>query len=343
MPFLKNLAVAASLALLLCTFTLADNKRIYLDVEVKDQLVSLNWKSSFPVREYILFWAPYPKANPILDAPLGLTTSLTVKLPYGSAFWVAIAGVDKTAKMYFSNVEYFRVLPIYRPKPGTTWQWQLTGPIEDVNVEMFDVDLFETPKGTIKKLKNEGKKVICYVNVGAYEPYRPDAGKFPPEVLGKPLEGWPDERWLDIRRIDVLAPIIEARLDLAVEKGCDGIEPDNIDAYLHNTGFPITVEDQIRFDLWLVKEAHKRGLSIGLKNSPELAEELEPYFDWALTEECFYYNECKYFLNFIKDGKAVFAVEYHLDPDDFCPEAKRLGFSAVRKNLELDAYREECH
>ena len=103
------------------------------------------------------------------------------------------------------------------------------------------------------------------------------------------------------------------------------------------------MEDQIRFDLWLVKEAHKRGLSIGLKNSPELAEELEPYFDWALTEECFYYNECKYFLNFIKDGKAVFAVEYHLDPDDFCPEAKRLGFSAVRKNLELDAYREECH
>jgi hypothetical protein len=66
--------------------------------------------------------------------------------------------------------------------------------------------------------------------------------------------------------LDSLGPILFARLDLAVAKGCDGVEPDNVDGYANNTNFPLTVQDQLQFNIWLANEAHARGLSIGLKN-----------------------------------------------------------------------------
>ncbi len=232
---------------------------------------------------------------------------------------------------------------IWRPPPGTTWQWQLTGEIDtSVEAEMFDVDLFETPPEVIEELHQLGKVVICYFSAGTYEPWRPDAEKFPEEILGEPLVDWPDERWLDIRRLDVLGPIIEARLDLAVEKGCDGVEPDNVDAYQNESGFPLTYEDQLNYNLWLAEQAHKRGLSVGLKNDLDQIPALEPYFDWALNEECFYYGECEKLRPFIEKGKAVFQVEYYLDPEDFCPEANAMGFSSMKKRPELDAWRIAC-
>ena len=44
---------------------------------------------------------------------------------------------------------------------------------------------------------------------------------------------------MDIRRIDLLAPVMDARLDQCASKGFDGIEPDNIDGYTNDTGFPL--------------------------------------------------------------------------------------------------------
>jgi hypothetical protein len=73
------------------------------------------------------------------------------------------------------------------------------------------------------------------------------------------------------------------RLRLCREKGLDAVEPDNIDAYTNDTGFPMTYEDQLRFNRWLASEAHALGLSIGLKNHPEQVPDLVSDFDWALT------------------------------------------------------------
>ncbi|CAF4598269.1 unnamed protein product, partial [Rotaria sp. Silwood2] len=39
------------------------------------------------------------------------------------------------------------------------------------------------------------------------------------------------EWWLDIHRIDILRPIMRVRLDQAKTMGCNGVEPDNVDAY----------------------------------------------------------------------------------------------------------------
>jgi hypothetical protein len=232
---------------------------------------------------------------------------------------------------------------IWRPAPGTSWQWQLTDPIDtSVEVEMYDIDLVDTPQGVIDGLREAGRTVICYFSAGSWEDWRPDKDEFPPEVLGNTLSGWPDEKWLDIRQLEVLGPIMEARLDLAVEKRCRGVEPDNVDGYTNNTGFPLTADDQLRYNRFLAGAAHARGLSVGLKNDLEQVGELLGEFDWALNEQCFEYDECDLLDPFVAAGKAVFGVEYTGDTATFCPVANAKGFSWLKKNLDLDAWRIDC-
>lgn len=102
------------------------------------------------------------------------------------------------------------------------------------------------------------------------------------------------EWWLDIRRLDILGPIMSNRLDLAKTKGCDGVEPDNVDVYtqVNSGGFKITYQDQLVYNRWLANEAHARNLSIGLKNDLDQIKDLVSYFDFAVNEQCWEYNEC---------------------------------------------------
>jgi hypothetical protein len=232
---------------------------------------------------------------------------------------------------------------IWQPTPGTSWQWQLSGEIDtSFDVVMYDIDLFDTPQAVINTLHDDGRVVICYFSAGSYEEWRPDAEQFPAEVIGAPLDGWEGESWLDIRQLDLLAPIMSARLDLAVQKGCDGVEPDNVDGYANESGFPLTNDDQLTYNRWLAQAAHERGLSIGLKNDLDQIPQLVNDFDWALNEQCFEYDECETLLPFIEAGKAVFGVEYTGTPDDFCPRANALNLDWLYKNLELDEYRVAC-
>ena len=153
---------------------------------------------------------------------------------------------------------------------------------------------------------------------------------------------FPDEKWLDIRRIDVLGPILEARFDLCKSKGFDAVEPDNVDGYANKSGFPLTADDQLKFNKYLAQIAHARGLSVGLKNDLDQVKDLVDSFDWALNESCFQYKECNSLTPFITAGKAVFQVEYKMTADSFCPQANNLNFNSLRKNLNLDAYRVAC-
>lgn len=239
----------------------------------------------------------------------------------------------------------------WQPGVNTSWQWQLTGsPIDQsFDVDAYDIDLFDNDASVVAALHAQGRKVICYVSVGSWEDWRPDQDQFPPSVLGNNYEGWPGEKWLDIRQIDVLAPIMRARLDQCRDKGFDGVEPDNIDGYTNNTGFPLTYQDQIDYNTWLANEAHARGLSIGLKNDSEQVGDLLPYFDWAMTEDCFADGDwCTDVEPFVAAGKAVFAAEYtdRLTISEFtnqvCPQASALGFSAILKDRDLDAWRRAC-
>ena len=232
---------------------------------------------------------------------------------------------------------------IWKPSPGTSWQWQLNGELDiDLNVEMYDIDLFDTPVETIRHLKSMGKAVVCYFSAGSYENWRPDRRSFSRRLKGRKLSGWAGERWLDIRKIRKLRKIMGKRMDLAVSKGCDAVEPDNVDGYTNRTGFRLRYHHQIAYNKMLAEEAHKRGLSIGLKNDVDQIKDLEPYFDWALNEQCFYYNECHHYKHFTDKGKAVFGVEYELKPEEFCDKANEMNLDWLHKEYDLKEYRYTC-
>jgi hypothetical protein len=210
---------------------------------------------------------------------------------------------------------------------------------------VYDIDLFDASAAVVNSLHAQGRKVVCYVSVGSWEDWRPDASQFPAQVIGNDYAGWPGEKWLDIRQIDLLAPILQARFDQCRAKGFDALEPDNIDGYTNSTGFPLTAQDQLTYNIWLANEAHLRGLSIGLKNDADQVADLLPYFDWALTEDCFDQGWCDQVTPFVAAGKAVFAAEYtdtSLTLEQFCPQANAFNFNAILKHRDLDAWRETC-
>ena len=227
---------------------------------------------------------------------------------------------------------------------GISWQWQLQGTLNlSYDAAVYDIDLFDTDLSVIEQLHEQGRKVICYFSAGSWEDWRPDAGKFPEEVKGDELDGWPGERWLDIRDERVWRLMTE-RLDLAEEKGCDGVEPDNMDAYDNATGFPIRNVDQIDYNRFLSREAHKRGLAVALKNDLGQIHALEPFFDFALNEQCHEFDECDALMPFIDAGKAVLNAEYderYVENSEgarerLCADARDRNFSTLVLPVELD-------
>lgn len=230
----------------------------------------------------------------------------------------------------------------WQPAPGTSWQWQLSKTVDTgVDAAAYDIDGFDTSAAVVAALHAKGRKVICYINAGAYEDFRPDRSAYPASVLGSG-NGWQGERWLDIRRLDALRPILGKRFDLCRSKGFDAVEPDNVDGYRNDSGFPLTAADQLAFNRTVAGLAHARGLAVGLKNDLDQVPQLVGDFDFAVNEQCAEYRECDALTPFVEQGKAVFEAEYNLPTAAFCPQARSLGFSALRKHLDLDAWRQTC-
>jgi hypothetical protein len=235
---------------------------------------------------------------------------------------------------------------VWRPLPNLTWQLQFASTLDArVEADVYKIDLFDNGPEAVEALHQNGKKVVCYLNAGAWENWRPDAKRFPAAVMGRGYDGWPGERWLDIRRIDVLAPIMLARLDLCRDKGFDGVMLDNVNSFTNRTGFSLTAADQLRFNIWLANEARSRGLAVGMNNNPEQARQLAPYFDWVVAESCLTEGWCGTLRPFIEQGKAVVVIEYAQHAarlDALCRQASALQVSLTMKRRELDAYRMDC-
>jgi hypothetical protein len=232
----------------------------------------------------------------------------------------------------------------WHPAMRTSWQWQLSRPPKaDVllDVRMYDVDGFDARATLVTRMHRRGIKVVCYISAGSWEDWRPDAGSFPSAVLGK-SNGWLGERWLDIRALAELRPIMRARLDMCARKGFDAVEFDNVDGYQNKTGFPLTGADQLAYNVFLANAAHRRHLSAFLKNDLGQVRRLLPYFDAELNEQCFQYSECGRLMPFIDAGKPVFNVEYRLAASAFCPTANARNFNSLKKKLALDAWRVPC-
>ena len=239
----------------------------------------------------------------------------------------------------------------YQPAPGISWQWQLSGTVNtDYEVDLYDIDLFDTDDSLISALQANGIKVICYFSGGSWEDWRDDADDFVASDKGRTLDGWEDERWLDIRSENVQS-IMQARLDLAVSKGCDGVEPDNMDGYSNNNGLGLSASDQLAYNRFIANEAHERGLAVALKNDLGQIEELVDYFDFSVNEQCAEYDECELLSPFIDAGKAVLQAEYNDDyvndeasRAELCDAMTLLQFSTLVLPLLLDdEFRYACN
>lgn len=244
-----------------------------------------------------------------------------------------------------SAAQPLRVLPAQRwaPPAGTLWQYQLQGPVDtSVDANVFIVDAFDVDRGLVEELRADGKRVICYISAGTFEDWRADAPDFPREVIGRPLADWPGESWLDVRRLDVLEPIMAARIDVCLDKGFDAVDPDNMDVYTQDSGFPVTADDQLAYNRMIAALAHERRLGVGLKNDVEQIPELLAHFDFAVNESCFAEDECERLTPFVEAGKAVLHVEYRPTLAEFCEQAAALGLDSIRKPRDLTAPIERC-
>ena len=242
----------------------------------------------------------------------------------------------------------------WRPALRERWQIQLSSTPKRPypKVGLIEVDGFDTPARVVKALRaaTHGGGVVCYIDAGTWENWRPDASRFPRSLLGQPDGSWAGERWLDIARFPgALARIMANRARMCKRKGFNAIDFDNVDGYTNSTGFHLTGAEQLRYDVFLANTAHRLGLAVALKNDLEQIPRLVKYFDFAVDEQCFQYRECLSSQNggfgldeFTRAHKAVFDIEYRLKTRQFCPGAIRDRFNGLRKRLNLGPWSQAC-
>lgn len=224
-----------------------------------------------------------------------------------------------------------------------TWDWQLSSTDLSHAVDVYDID-YENDAGAVATLHAKGIHVICYVSVGSWEDFRPDAASFPAAVIGNDYPGWPGEKFVDIRA-QALRDIMSARFDICQQKGFDGLEPDNMDVFEANSGFSLTQADGLNYAMWLASEAHSRGMAVFQKNTSSLAASLFDLYDGAITEDCFDQNWCTDMLGYPSRDKPVFMAEYTDTGVDFaaaCAWANTNSYSAILKDRDLTAALTTC-
>ena len=254
---------------------------------------------------------------------------------------------------------------VWTPAAGAEWQIENDHPLDTSNAvdmgtsngsgpvttysgsiapapKVYEVDGFDNPASTIAALHSKGLHVICSVDVGTWENWRSDASSFPSSVLGN-NNGSSNERWLDIRQLSILEPLMTSRLQMCKSKGFDAVDADNVDGYINNTGFALSSQDQLTYNTWVSQEAHSLGLGVALHNDTGQAAQLVANFDFAVDEQCFQYSECQSLVSsFGGQGKAVFEVEYSVSTSSFCPQSNAWNFSGLSEPQSLNGNRSPC-
>ncbi|MDD9933821.1 MAG: endo alpha-1,4 polygalactosaminidase [Myxococcales bacterium] len=225
---------------------------------------------------------------------------------------------------------------------GMTLQYQLVGALDEgAEAELFVIDLFERSGEEIARLHARGRVVLAYVAAGSHEPWRPDADAFPAATLGNPLPAYPDERWLDVRDPTV-RQLQRARMELARDKGFDGLVLTGLDAYGRDSGHALSADDQLDYNLWLAAQAHALALSVGLASAWAQAEALAPEYDFAIHIDCLAENRCAELEPYRRAGRPVFDLETAGTPEDVCAQAASLGLPVTLKRASFDAWLHTC-
>ena len=264
--------------------------------------------------------------------PIGTSNGTAARL--GIALGIALTLVGGALPAHAEN---------WRPTREDRLHVQLSG---DLVIPLWstlvEIDGLESDPADVARIHATGRRAVCYLSAGSAEQYRQDLALLPSSVIGQPLVGWPDERWLDVRQLAVLLPWMQARIQVCADKGFDAVEFDNVDAYAHETGFNISRAQQRRYLVALSQMARDAGLSPGLKNAPELAPAISSAFDWALLEECVQDDFCGRYTAFIDAGAPVFDVEYTTFTTRACQVGRTYGVHVQFTTVALDGATRPC-
>jgi hypothetical protein len=241
------------------------------------------------------------------------------------------------------------------------WQWEIAHPLSlssaadlgegDTTATgapapaptIYDIDGFDNPGATVSALHARGDHVICYIDVGTWEDWRPDAGSFPAALRGA-SNGWAGEQWLDTSPAGpdygTLQALMTARFEMCKAAGYDAVEPDNLDGAENTTGFSISAAQGDQYAEWVASTVHALGMGVAQKNDEDQSTTLEPFFDFVIEEQCAQYQDCSDLAPYVDAHKAVLDVEYAdqgADPAAFCPVVRGAGLSGVEFDTALDA------
>ncbi|QDS69095.1 hypothetical protein FKW77_010172 [Venturia effusa] len=256
---------------------------------------------------------------------------------------------------------------LWQPTVGAKWQIILDGvpdtkgPMEPRDATVWDIDAWDAKASDICEAKKKGKKVICYFSAGTSENWRPDYRLIAPYNIGKVCADlevkpgqscknfWKGEMWIDIRN-PVTWEVMKGRVKMAADKGCDGIDPDNMGMLSNSLSTPVSFSaddprlmlttivyldiydnqvlstnatygpigrnvkfsenDSVKYLKFMADEAAKYGMSIGLKNSLSIIPKVKTFVQFAVNEECAKIKECNGYNEFLNVRKPIFHIEY---------------------------------
>jgi Glycoside-hydrolase family GH114 len=246
----------------------------------------------------------------------------------------------------------------------------------NVAPKMFDIDIYQDPgcSGGVANIRNtnavaaihaNGAHAVGYVNAGSIENFRADYPQYVSFnsssgcngcLIGATYFGYRNfEHWLSISDDGSVTGInpntgvretpaqfirdeLTLRMADAKASGFDAIEFDNVESYNNKNGFNTTAAQQLAFNQSIANLAHSLGFTVALKNDLGQATGLQPYFDFAINEQCFQYSECTNLQLWPSTyAKAVFNVEYSGKLSNFCPLANSssYNFNSMLKNANL--------
>jgi hypothetical protein len=161
----------------------------------------------------------------------------------------------------------------------------------------------------------DGVYNICYVNAFQAQPDAEDDWDSDLLLHNAAGDVVYDEDWgealLDTSTADKrqrIAAKVDGWIDDCAAKGYQAIEPDNYDSYSRSGKLLTSAEAEAMITL-LSAHAHADGLAIAQKNTPQLADDrARTGLDFAVAEECGYYDECGDYTAAFGDN--VIVIEY---------------------------------
>jgi hypothetical protein len=195
----------------------------------------------------------------------------------------------------------------------------------------------------IDALHEENVRVVCSIVAGYWDRTAPDADLFTPPMVGRPVWGDMNRRWLDVRNTGV-RDLMAARIGYAASIGCDAVDVSYLELWYQNTGFFITYGDQLAFNRFLADTAHANGLAVSLHNTTQQIPDLVGWFDFAIVEGCLETGDCLLYTPFLELGKPVFHVEYIGMTQEMhvCNAGRDLGFNSIIKDRAEDTRARAC-